>query len=158
MADKQDRLQDSCGTHDLTIVPPITFGFVEDIIKGSSQSLGIKEVSKGYKYFSEKYVTNITVHKVDNGCLVKGKCHRSQRKNESPHDIELFSNGIIRFCIRGMLGTPQRTSLVNFLLVLEEENGSSFDMDLIDNFEKSWHEALCLMERDFPAAFTGTNI
>ncbi|VDI80013.1 Hypothetical predicted protein [Mytilus galloprovincialis] len=60
MADKQDRLQDSCGTHDLTIVPPITFGFVEDIIKGSSQSLGIKEVSKGYKYFSEKYVTNIT--------------------------------------------------------------------------------------------------
>ncbi|XP_052075815.1 uncharacterized protein LOC127713890 [Mytilus californianus] len=25
-------------------------------------------------------------------------------------------------------------------------------MDLIDNFEKRWHEALCLMERDFPAA------
>ncbi|XP_071139818.1 uncharacterized protein [Mytilus edulis] len=65
MADKQDRLQDSCGTHDLTIVPPITFGFVEYIIKGSSQSLGIKEVSKGYKYFSEKYVTNITALKND---------------------------------------------------------------------------------------------
>ncbi|CAC5383234.1 unnamed protein product [Mytilus coruscus] len=55
MADKQDRSHDSSGTHDLTIVPSITFGFVETIIKGSSQSLGIKEVSKGYKYFSEKY-------------------------------------------------------------------------------------------------------
>ncbi|CAC5410523.1 unnamed protein product [Mytilus coruscus] len=66
--------------------------------------------------------------------------------------LQLFSNGIIRFCIRGMLGTPQRTSLVNFLLVLEEAYGCSFDMDLIDNFEKRWHEALCLMERDFPAA------
>ncbi|CAG2253836.1 unnamed protein product [Mytilus edulis] len=64
MADKQDRLQDSCGTHDLTIVPPITFGFVEDIIKGSSQSLGIKEVSKGYKYFSENSTDYILKEKI----------------------------------------------------------------------------------------------
>ncbi|CAC5382472.1 unnamed protein product [Mytilus coruscus] len=46
----------------------------------------------------------------------------------------------------------QRTSLVNFLLVLEEAYGTSFDMTLIDSFEQRWHEALCMVERDFPAS------
>lgn len=73
---------------DLTIVPDLTFGCVESYVKSVSQSLGDKELSKGYKYFCEKYVTNITVHSIEKGCMVKGKCHRSQRKNESPHDIE----------------------------------------------------------------------
>ncbi|CAC5395360.1 unnamed protein product [Mytilus coruscus] len=73
-------------------------------------------------------------------------------KNELPQAPYLFSNGITRFLYTRNAGYPQRTSLVNFLLVLEEAYGCSFDMDLIDNFEKRWHEALCLMERDFPAA------
>ena len=30
-----------------------------------------------------------SVHGAVNGCVVKGKCHRSQRKNESPHDTEV---------------------------------------------------------------------
>ena len=47
-------------TRDLSIVPAITFGFVENFIKTGSQSLGEKELSKGYKYFCERYVTNIT--------------------------------------------------------------------------------------------------
>ncbi|XP_056000210.1 uncharacterized protein LOC125676125 [Ostrea edulis] len=76
-------------THDLSIVPDLTFGFVEKFVKRDSQSLGEKEISKGYKYFCERYVTNITTHNAVNGCVVKGKCHRSQRKNESPHDIEI---------------------------------------------------------------------
>lgn len=45
---------------DLTIVPDLTFGSVESYVKSVSQSLGNKELSKGYKYFCEKYVTNIT--------------------------------------------------------------------------------------------------
>ncbi|CAG2198744.1 unnamed protein product [Mytilus edulis] len=147
MADKQDRLQDSCGTHDLTIVPPITFGFVEDVIKGSSQSLGIKEVSKGYKYFSEKYVTNITVHKVDNGCLVKGKCHRSQRKNESPHDIEiiLLDGPILQeskcSCAIGKLGTCGHvTGLLYSLAHMKTSNYRSIPTDVLKtSLPQSWH-------------------
>lgn len=46
-------------TRDLTVVPPITFGFVEETIKKSSMSLGTKEVCKGYKYFSEKNIADI---------------------------------------------------------------------------------------------------
>lgn len=46
-------------TRDLSIVPAITFGFVEEIVKKCSKSDGTKELTKGYKYFSEKYVTDI---------------------------------------------------------------------------------------------------
>lgn len=45
---------------DLKIVPNLTFGCVESYMKSVSQSLGDKELTKGYKYFCEKYVTNIT--------------------------------------------------------------------------------------------------
>lgn len=45
---------------DLTIVPKLTFGCIESYMKSVSQSLGDKELTKGYKYFCEKYVTNIT--------------------------------------------------------------------------------------------------
>ncbi|KAJ8313195.1 hypothetical protein KUTeg_009251 [Tegillarca granosa] len=76
-------------TRDLSLVPSITFGFVESFIKGNSKSLGTKELHKGYKYFSKKYVTGITVHKLEKGCMIRAKCYRSQKKNESPHDVEL---------------------------------------------------------------------
>lgn len=46
-------------TRDLTVVPPITFGFVEETINKSSASLGAKEVCRGYKYFSETYINDI---------------------------------------------------------------------------------------------------
>ena len=39
----------------------ITFGFVEKFITEGRKSLGEKEISKGYKYFCERYVTNIQV-------------------------------------------------------------------------------------------------
>lgn len=45
---------------DLTSVPDLTFGYVESYVKNVSQSLWDKELSKGYKYFCEKYVTNIS--------------------------------------------------------------------------------------------------
>lgn len=47
-------------SRDLRVVPEITFGFVENFITEGSKSLGEKEISKGYKYFCERYVTNIT--------------------------------------------------------------------------------------------------
>ncbi|XP_056016152.1 uncharacterized protein LOC125677134 [Ostrea edulis] len=78
-----------CATRDLSIVPLITFGFVEETIKTLNKSEGCKEVSKGYKYFSEKYISDIRVYKLDDGCVVKARSYRSQKKNESPHTIEI---------------------------------------------------------------------
>lgn len=46
---------------DITNVPDLTFGCVESYVESVSQSLGDIKLSKGYKYFCEKYVTNITV-------------------------------------------------------------------------------------------------
>ncbi|XP_033726735.1 uncharacterized protein LOC117316303 [Pecten maximus] len=77
-------------TRDLRAVPDeITFGFVENAIKTSSSSTGSREVSKGYKYFSEKYIYDIRVHQIDQGCLIRARSYRSQRKNEAPHDVEV---------------------------------------------------------------------
>lgn len=62
MAEKKASVVTSVGnaSRDLRLVPEgITFGFVEEAIKTSSASLGNKEICKGYKYFSEKYITDI---------------------------------------------------------------------------------------------------
>ncbi|KAK3106013.1 hypothetical protein FSP39_010896 [Pinctada imbricata] len=71
-------------SRDLRLVPDgITFGFVEGTIKQT------KEIGKGYKYFSEKYIFDIRVSKSELGALIRARSYRSQRKNEAPHDIEV---------------------------------------------------------------------
>ncbi|XP_062603500.1 uncharacterized protein LOC134265275, partial [Saccostrea cucullata] len=124
-------------TRDLTTVLVISFSFVEEVVGKCVKSDGTKELTKGYKYFSEKYVTDIrvkdaisaytvihtvlvlsvshdninkprlfphsnllynyafklklTVYALDGyeGCLIRARCYRSQKKNESPHDVEV---------------------------------------------------------------------
>uniref|UniRef100_A0A8W8NUK7 SWIM-type domain-containing protein n=1 Tax=Magallana gigas TaxID=29159 RepID=A0A8W8NUK7_MAGGI len=86
-----DEVKVKSTSRDLSVVPTITFGFVEDIVRKCSKSDGAKEITKGYKYFSEKYVTDVRVYAFDgtDGCLVRAKCFRSQKKNETPHDVEV---------------------------------------------------------------------
>nr|XP_022300975.1 uncharacterized protein LOC111109184 [Crassostrea virginica] len=79
-------------TKDLSLVPEITFAFVEEFIKSHSTSSGKEQMTKGFKYYSEQYVHSVSVYEDDEGCLVKGKCYRSQRKNESPHDVKVLIN------------------------------------------------------------------
>ncbi|XP_076116381.1 uncharacterized protein LOC143083892 [Mytilus galloprovincialis] len=78
---------------DLSHLPDISFAFVEEFIRKHSQSSGKEQMTKGFKYYSEEYVHSVSVHPDDTGCLVKGKCFRSQRKNESPHDVKIMING-----------------------------------------------------------------
>ena len=47
-------------SRDLRVEPEIAFGFVENFITEGSKSLGENEISKRYKYFRERYVTNVT--------------------------------------------------------------------------------------------------
>lgn len=54
-----DELKVKSTSRDLSVVPTITFGFVEAIVRKCSKSDGAKEITKGYKYFSEKYVTDV---------------------------------------------------------------------------------------------------
>lgn len=54
-----DEVKVKSTSRDLSVVPTITFGFVEDIVRKCSKSDGAKEITKGYKYFSEKYVTDV---------------------------------------------------------------------------------------------------
>ena len=60
MADSAAKLKTSDTTSaDLSRVPFFSFGFVEESIKKVAKSDGSKEITKGYKYFSEKYITDI---------------------------------------------------------------------------------------------------
>ncbi|OWF49211.1 hypothetical protein KP79_PYT24455 [Mizuhopecten yessoensis] len=62
----------------------------------------------------------------------------------------LFTNGVLRYCLRGMLGTEQRESLNNFLMGLETLFKSPSDLNTNDQVAEGWHVTLCRMERDFP--------
>ncbi|CAC5419575.1 DHRS11 [Mytilus coruscus] len=87
------------------------------------------------------------MHKVDNGCLVKGKCHRSQRKNESPHDIEIILlDGPILQCSKcscaiGKLGTCGHvTGLLYSLAHMKTCNYKSIPSDVLKtSLPQSWH-------------------
>ena len=62
MAEKKASVVMSVGnaSRDLRLVPEgKTFEFVEEAINTSSANLGNEEIFKGYKYFSEKYITDI---------------------------------------------------------------------------------------------------
>ncbi|CAG2243833.1 unnamed protein product [Mytilus edulis] len=64
---------------------------LEQIVNNQTRGAIIRshaEHCEGNERNSKYFLSLEKLHKVDNGCLVKGKCHRSQRKNESPHDIE----------------------------------------------------------------------
>ena len=47
-------------TKDLSLVPEITFAFVEDFIKSHSTSSGKEQMTKGFKYYSEQYVHTVS--------------------------------------------------------------------------------------------------
>lgn len=77
-------------TRDLSLVPDISFSFVEKFIQKSSSSSGREQMTKGFKYYSEEFVHSVAVYQDETGCLVKGKCFRSQKKNDSPHDVKIL--------------------------------------------------------------------
>ena len=53
--------------------------------------ISLKSTQQGYKYFSESYFESVKLFKSDvvGTVLVSVKCHRSQRKNEPPHAINM---------------------------------------------------------------------
>ena len=45
--------------------------------------------TKSYNFFCESYIHDVYVALMNGEWLVKGRCHRSQRKNETAHNIKL---------------------------------------------------------------------
>ncbi|CAC5370189.1 unnamed protein product [Mytilus coruscus] len=141
------KTSDSTSTKDLTFLPAINFSFVESVVKSGSKSQGDKEISKGYKYFSEKYLFNISVHKLDNGCMVTARCHRSQKKNESPHEIEISlveGPGLESSncsCAIGKSGTCGLvTGLLYTLAHMKASNLKSIPSDILKtSLPQTWH-------------------
>ena len=49
----------SYSERDISLIPNITFSFVESYIKSTKKSSGDKSINKGYKYFSEGYIQDL---------------------------------------------------------------------------------------------------
>jgi hypothetical protein len=64
----------------------------------------------------------------------------------------------IKFLLFLMLSRECRASLTKFLQLLEEVYGPHLDMENFDSFEKRWHEAVCMIERDFRVCWSVTTI
>ena len=63
---------------------------------------------------------------------------------------QLATNGIVKFCLRGMLGLRQQTTLFEFFSVLRCICFEHVDTNSIDSLEQRVHRVLALLERDFP--------
>ena len=59
-------------------------------------------------------------------------------------------HGVLKYCLRDMLGSTQRQSLFNFLDVLSLLCAEEVDMQAHENLNSTVHKALVLIERDFP--------
>ncbi|VDI68993.1 Hypothetical predicted protein [Mytilus galloprovincialis] len=113
------------------------------------QDEDLQENQFDYMDLSDTFLADIEgpVYKVDNGCLVKGKCHRSQRKNESPHDIEiiLLDGPILQeskcSCAIGKLGTCGHvTGLLYSLAHMKTSNYRSIPTDVLKtSLPQSWY-------------------
>lgn len=62
----------------------------------------------------------------------------------------LSSSGILKFCLRGMLGSRQRSTLFKLFDVLKRICAESVIIDAIQLLEEHVHTVLALIERDFP--------
>lgn len=63
---------------------------------------------------------------------------------------QLACNGILKFCLRGMLGQKQRRTLYKLFDVIALICAEDIDITSIDTLEQQVNRVLALLERDFP--------
>ena len=63
---------------------------------------------------------------------------------------QLACCGILKFCLRGMLGDSQRQTLFYFLDTIALACSEGVTPTLIDEVDSRFYRALALIERDFP--------
>ena len=65
------------------------------------------------------------------------------------YTLQLVCKGVLKFCLRGMLGETQRRTLFYFLDSLTLLLSESIKKTSVKNVESRLHLSLALMERDF---------
>lgn len=65
---------------------------------------------------------------------------------------QIACNGILKFCLRGMLGKKQRITLFKLFDVLSKLCAEVIYQHSLDELEEEVHEVLVLIERDFPVS------
>ena len=65
---------------------------------------------------------------------------------------QLICCGIIKFCIRGLLGKEQRKTFFSLCDVLTRVCQEELNVTLMDDLELCLHRSLAVLERDFPAS------
>ena len=63
-----------------------------------------------------------------------------------------MAQGILKYCLRGMLGKKQRETFFFFLDTISKLLHESQVVSELDTLELDMNRALALMERDFPMA------
>lgn len=64
----------------------------------------------------------------------------------------LMTDGILKYCLKGLLGNFQRKTLFELCDVLTELVAEEINLFSIDKLEYRTHRVLCLLERDFPVS------
>lgn len=79
-----------------TVILPETFShiMISEHAKSSGKNTQYveKPIEKGYKFFWDGYIHDVTCMKENNSVHIKCKCYRSQRKNEQPHSLSVKLN------------------------------------------------------------------
>ena len=90
MASTSDNGGNIFWTKTVEFVPRFSYTQINQHLKDG----GRKEIGqKGYKFLVENYIHDVYVGRPsghgDLACIVKARCHRSQRKNEDPHSSKI---------------------------------------------------------------------
>lgn len=65
---------------------------------------------------------------------------------------QIATNGVLKFCLRGLLGRKQRKTIFLLFDTISDICANSVNMDSVDDLERQVHKVLALVERDFPVS------
>ena len=82
-------------------------------------------------------------------CHLFGKGVGNLNSNQWKH---VLSSGILKYCIRGLLGPEQRDTLVELCDVMQVLCAETVNVQNLDSLEYRVHRVLSLLERDFPVS------
>ena len=71
---------------------------------------------------------------------------------KSIHWKHVIASGILKYCIRDLLGSKQRKTVTELCEVLSQLVAEEVDMSHLDVLEYRTHRVLALLERDFPVS------
>ena len=66
--------------------------------------------------------------------------------------LQIATHGILKYCLRGLLGKQQRNTLFFVLDTLTDVLAESMKLDSLPKLQDKMNTALAMLERDFPIA------